>query len=112
MEESKKNISSAATDQAGILLHHDLAVFNKIMAKVQEIAKKPNKTVEFIGLLSFIVKINKLADNPSSFMFNPIQKYLDTHPSALATIPIIFKQALKVNELFPGYQIPLLLPQQ
>lgn len=93
MEESKKQIKFAPS-QAGILLHHDLAIFEKIMAKVSEISKKPNKAVEFIGLLSFIFKLNKLADNPSTFIFKPIQKYLDTHPAALATIPIILKQAL------------------
>ena len=108
MEESKKHMPSVATGQASILLHNDLRVFEKIMTKVGQIAKKPIKTVEFIELLCFIVKVNKLADNPTTFMFKPIQKYLDTHPSALATIPIILKQALQASELFPGFQIPLL----
>ena len=92
----------------GILLHHDLAIFGKIMAKVGLYAKKAVKTQEFIELLSFIVKMNKLMDNPSAFMFKPIQKYLDTHSSALATITIILQNALKSQELFPSCQIPLL----
>jgi hypothetical protein len=68
------------------------------------------KTVDFIDLLSFIVKVNFIADKPSAFLFKPIQKYLDIHLSALTAVPII-KQALQVDELFPGYQIPL-LPSQ
>ena len=54
--------------------------------------EKPVTTQEFVGLLTKIVKINRMIDKTSYDTFKPIAKYLDNHADALKLIPYILRK--------------------